>query len=69
LTAKTTERIMPGVVCMAQGAWVAPDENGFDGGGCASTLLPEEHSLKKEDHIITSDYRQVPILYILIQHS
>jgi len=44
LTAKATERIMPGVVCMAQGAWVAPDENGFDRGGCASTLLPEEHS-------------------------
>ncbi len=44
LTAKATERIMPGVVCMAQGAWYAPDENGFDRGGCASTLLPEEHS-------------------------
>jgi anaerobic dimethyl sulfoxide reductase subunit A len=44
LTAKVTERIMPGVVCMAQGAWYAADENGLDRGGCASTLLPEEHS-------------------------
>ena len=44
LIAKVTERIMPGVVCMAQGAWYAPDENGVDNGGCASTLLPEEHS-------------------------
>lgn len=44
LTAKVTERILPWVVCMAQGAWYAPDENGLDRGGCASTLLTEEHS-------------------------
>jgi len=44
LTAKVTERIMPGVVSMAQGAWYAPEEDDLETGRCASTLLPEEHS-------------------------
>ena len=42
--ARVTERIMPGVVCLPQGAWYTPDEKGVDHGGCAMTLLTNEHS-------------------------
>jgi len=44
ITATVTERIMPGVVNVPQGAWFKPDENGIDRGGCPNTLCSEEYS-------------------------
>jgi anaerobic dimethyl sulfoxide reductase subunit A len=44
ITAWVTERIMPGVLCIFEGAWYAPDENGVDRGGCANTLTNDAYS-------------------------
>ena len=38
IPAKVTERIMPGVVCIYQGAWYRPGSDGKDIGGCANVL-------------------------------
>jgi anaerobic dimethyl sulfoxide reductase subunit A len=38
IPASITERIMPGVVEIPQGAWYNPDENGVDRGGCPNIL-------------------------------
>lgn len=42
--ARVTERIMPGVVDLPQGAWYAPDKNGVDWGGNPNTLTKEQTS-------------------------
>jgi len=44
IPAFVTERIMPGIVSIDQGAWFEPDEKGVDLGGCTNTLTREGHS-------------------------
>jgi anaerobic dimethyl sulfoxide reductase subunit A len=44
ITAKVTERIMPGVVDIPQGAWFHPDERGIDREGSVNVLTKDEPS-------------------------
>jgi len=44
LPAKVTERIMPGVVCIYQGSWYRPGEDGADRGGCPNVLTERRES-------------------------
>jgi anaerobic dimethyl sulfoxide reductase subunit A len=44
ILAKVTERIMPGVVDVPQGAWYEPDKNGVDRGGNPNVLIKDQTS-------------------------
>ncbi len=44
IPARVTERVMPGVVDIPQGAWFDPDERGVDRGGSANVLTRDEPS-------------------------
>ena len=44
IPANVTERIIPGAVCVYQGAWYNPDKNGIDYGGCANVLTQDGYS-------------------------
>ncbi|MDO8692081.1 MAG: molybdopterin-dependent oxidoreductase, partial [Dehalococcoidia bacterium] len=44
ITAKLTERIMPGVVSIPQGAWYQLDEKGLDWSGSVNVLCPDDIS-------------------------
>ena len=42
--AKITERILPGVIAMGQGAWYKPNKSGVDLGACMNTLTTQRPS-------------------------
>jgi len=44
IKATVSQRIMPGVVDVPQGAWYEPDQNGVDRGGCANILTKDDYS-------------------------
>jgi anaerobic dimethyl sulfoxide reductase subunit A len=44
LPAKVTSRIMPGVVCIYQGAWYLQAADGVDEGGCANILTQQRET-------------------------
>lgn len=44
ITAWVTERIVPGVLCIFEGAWYAPDKDGIDRGGCVNVLTNDAYS-------------------------
>jgi anaerobic dimethyl sulfoxide reductase subunit A len=44
ITAWVTERIIPGVISIFEGAWYNPDKDGIDRGACANTLTNDAYS-------------------------
>jgi anaerobic dimethyl sulfoxide reductase subunit A len=44
INAWVTERIIPGVICIFEGSWYNPDENGIDREACANTLTNDAYS-------------------------
>ncbi|MGD9138126.1 MAG: molybdopterin-dependent oxidoreductase [Desulfobacterales bacterium] len=44
IRARVTERIIPGVVSIFEGAWYTPDQDGIDRGACANTLTNDAYS-------------------------
>ena len=44
IPAWVTQRIMPGVICIFEGTWYDPDEEGIDRGGCANVLTDDSYS-------------------------
>ncbi len=44
ITAWVTRRIVPGVICIYEGAWYNPDEEGIDRGGCVNVLTKDAYS-------------------------
>ena len=44
IKAWVTERIIPGVICIFEGAWYNPDKDGIDRGACANTLTKDAYS-------------------------
>ncbi len=54
LPCRLTERIMPGVIDIPQGAWYAPDADGVDRGGCVNVL---------------TSHRWTPFAFATAQHT
>ncbi len=54
LPCRFTDRIMPGVIDIPQGAWYEPDEDGIDRGGCVNVL---------------TSHRWTPLAFATAQHT